>query len=335
LDWFVPQFYPDYLNQKPSIVVFGCSYPGSLSAWFRLKYPNIAVGSVANSAPVHAVLDFYQYLDVVDSSLSYFMGPDCDQRIQLATNQLQSLLQTSSGQLQVQQMFNTCTTPNNQKDIQTFMSNVIGNWQGTVQYNAEHHNPITIITLCDVMENTSSTPLQAYAQVSNMFLNGDCMVISYNQSVAELSAITPPNAGRSWFYQTCTEFGYYQTTDSPPDVQPFGNLLPLSYYTDMCEDVFKFPFHDPTPATNLYYGSDHPIGSNILFVSGTDDPWHALTVTQNLTNSVRAFLITGSAHCAQLFPESDETVPIPGILEAQQYTLQNIDKWLSNGNPNC
>ena len=28
-------------------------------------------------------------------------------------------------------------------------------------------------------------------------------------------------------YQTCTEFGFFQTSDS--DKQPFGNLFPLKY----------------------------------------------------------------------------------------------------------
>lgn len=31
--------------------------------------------------------------------------------------------------------------------------------------------------------------------------------------------------GRQWTYQTCTEFGFYQTSDSTK--QPFGNLFPL------------------------------------------------------------------------------------------------------------
>lgn len=31
--------------------------------------------------------------------------------------------------------------------------------------------------------------------------------------------------GRQWLYQTCTEFGFYQTSDS--NKQPFGSLFPL------------------------------------------------------------------------------------------------------------
>lgn len=57
-------------------VTFGGSYPGNLAGWIRVKYPHLTIGSVASSAPVNAVTDFYAYMDVgADVSFSIFFFP--------------------------------------------------------------------------------------------------------------------------------------------------------------------------------------------------------------------------------------------------------------------
>ena len=43
---------------------FGGSYPGSLSAWMRLRFPHLVAGSVSSSGPLFAKLDFHEYLQV-------------------------------------------------------------------------------------------------------------------------------------------------------------------------------------------------------------------------------------------------------------------------------
>lgn len=56
---FILKMKPFY---KGKWIVFGCSYSGALSAWFRSKYPNLVVGSVSPSGPLLAVENFYKLL---------------------------------------------------------------------------------------------------------------------------------------------------------------------------------------------------------------------------------------------------------------------------------
>ncbi len=57
------------LTDKNRWVSFGGSYSGALSGWLRQLYPDKVVGAVATSAPVYAIEDFSQYLEVVSASL--------------------------------------------------------------------------------------------------------------------------------------------------------------------------------------------------------------------------------------------------------------------------
>jgi len=61
-------------------VCIGGSYPGALSAWFRMKYPHLVVGAWASSAVIHAIDDFYQFDEVIfyDTTKS---GPNCTQSV--------------------------------------------------------------------------------------------------------------------------------------------------------------------------------------------------------------------------------------------------------------
>ena len=50
----MPQIKEKYDAKKSMVISFGGSYGGMLTAWFRLKYPNVVDGSLAGSAPIAA-----------------------------------------------------------------------------------------------------------------------------------------------------------------------------------------------------------------------------------------------------------------------------------------
>jgi hypothetical protein len=329
-----------YKAYNSPIITFGCSYSGALAAFFRIKYPHVTMGSVASSAPVEAVLDFYDYLDTVDKSLSYFVGPQCDAAIATATQQIQQKLKTPAGMREMEQKFKVCQPLNGPADVSTFMQNLMGNWQGQVQYNEETPS-YNVTTLCNTMTGLISRgmpAIDAYAQVSNTFIpfGQSCLDCSYHNMVTETQD-TNPNSGsmRQWTYQTCTEFGYFQTTDGDASAQPFGNLVPVEYWVDFCTDVYGIDFKPELKVkqTNQHYGGRYlptTTPNNIVFVNGNIDPWHTLSIYEPIPNSpIQTVFVQGTAHCADVSLVGPSRAP-PQLLRAQQQVSDIIGQWIRN-----
>ena len=124
------------------------------------------------------------------------------------------------------------------------------------------HDNVTIETLCDIMaggreeensemsefdEMTSflketflnrfdddapkkKTSLEYFADVNEFYLNihgQECFDVSYDEMIKELRDVSYNKnvGGRQWIYQTCTEFGWYQSSDQPG--HPFLDHFPV------------------------------------------------------------------------------------------------------------
>ncbi|KAK9048685.1 hypothetical protein SSX86_032350 [Deinandra increscens subsp. villosa] len=99
------QFYQESLNLKLNRTkienpwfVFGISYAGALSAWFRLKFPHLTCGSLASSGVVNAILDFYQY----DQQIGESAGPECKAILQEVTQLVEKRLASDGEALRTQ-----------------------------------------------------------------------------------------------------------------------------------------------------------------------------------------------------------------------------------------
>lgn len=61
LAYFIESKNAEYHFDAASVkwIAFGGSYPGSLAAWVREKYPQLIYGAISTSGPLLAKADFY------------------------------------------------------------------------------------------------------------------------------------------------------------------------------------------------------------------------------------------------------------------------------------
>ncbi|XP_071999232.1 putative serine protease K12H4.7 [Engystomops pustulosus] len=325
-------------------IVFGGSYPGCLAAWYRIKYPHLAYAAIASSAPVHAVLNFSEYLDVVQASLSRNHS-NCPGKIKIAFDTLLELLDYKENYLKISKDFYLCEVLviRSKMDMAFLLDTIAEYIMDVVQYNNDNREfegvkggNITIQTVCDIMSNESLvSPYDRLVEVIQSIRKAKeekCIETSYQQFIHDMRDIhwdgPAASGGRQWMYQTCTEFGYFQSSDSA--LQPFSGF-PLSYHVQQCSDIYGKDFILPLVVnsiqqTNENYGGLNVKSSRIIFPNGLIDPWHALGIKTNLSSDLLAFPMEDAAHCADMYPARPQEPPV--LLEVRRQIFEKLSEWL-------
>ena len=73
------------------------------------------------------------------------------------------------------------------------------------------------------------------------------------------------------------------------------------------------------------YGAKEIDVSNVVFVHGSFDPWHALGITEDHGTN-KAILIPGTAHCANMYPANEDDPP--QLKHAREEIAKTISDWL-------
>ncbi|KAH9114601.1 hypothetical protein AeMF1_011332 [Aphanomyces euteiches] len=299
-------------------VAFGGSYPDALAAWFKLKYPHLVEGSVASSAPLYAKENFAEYMEVVGSGLRYFGGGACYRAVEQAIQALHALVidTSASAQATLSSLFNPCAPMHNEFDASVFESSIMGLFQDVSQYN-QLYGGLTLSDVCGIFASENTPPLTQLQTFVKAQSKKSCLDSTFQGSpngtveVLFQTAFDGQSSSRQWFYQTYNEFGYFQTTTSPPS--PFAALATQSLQNvglELCKRVFNINVDPDTDRTNVYYGSLGITVDNVVFPSGTIDPWHALAVqnsTKLATSTSHPIFIEGTAHCADMHARNSTT----------------------------
>ncbi|CAJ0583214.1 unnamed protein product, partial [Mesorhabditis spiculigera] len=325
---FIKGMNDQYGFVKPKWVTFGGSYPGTLNALFRAKYPDLTVGAIASSAPLYLKLDFYEYAQVVENGLRT-TDPSCAQAVDSAFKKMQQLSLSNEGRRQLNGYFNLQPPFQDDKttqlDIDNFFANLYSVFQGVTQYTYDGRNNMTIngLGLKELCKQMTKEQFDVITRVNNTvnWVNsyyGGAMPFpnSYSDMMSALSNTTFDDedpfqdnaANRGWMWLSCNELGFLQTTDQGRNV--FQQTVPLNYFIDMCTGMFgdevniKYIRDHNLAAQNRWKGADGYQATNIVLPNGSYDPWHALGRIDRPVDDAHLvpILINGTAHCADMYP---------------------------------
>jgi len=196
LAFFIEEMNVKYnLEANTKWIAFGGSYPGSLAAWMREKYPHLVHGAISTSGPLLAKADFREYYDVVVNSLGTY-SDKCVESVRQSFAQTEILLKHMIGQRSIDEKFKTCDpiekSIDNSLDMANFFENLASVFAGIVQYNKDNRRStnVTIDTICDIMVNTTiGPPVNRLATVSNLLLemeNEKCLDYKYDKMLNEI-----------------------------------------------------------------------------------------------------------------------------------------------------
>lgn len=298
------------------LVVVGGSYAGNLAAWMRLLYSDLVDAAMSISGPVLAKVDFMEYAEMVGNDFLQYGTPGCYDKITQKFKSYENLLSTPKGIKELKKKERIChrSDMTNKENQNLFFMKKSDELAGVAQYGSTFDFKI----FCEQFKISSRTDYSLEGTIDEL-PDQKCIDVDFHRSFKTVD---------SWTYQTCTEFGFFQTFDS--NNQPFTHNLPLDFFFKMCATMFgpnfdKKTVEDGVKATNALYGGRNPKITKVVYVNGDTDPWHTLSVLKNLSDDAPAILIPKSSHCEVMFDIQNESI---AMKQAKTKIKSLIKSWI-------
>ncbi|KAH7542070.1 hypothetical protein FEM48_Zijuj02G0034400 [Ziziphus jujuba var. spinosa] len=292
----------DYGAHKSPVIVVGGSYGGMLASWFRLKYPHMALGALASSAPVLYFDDlvphdgYYtfvtkEYRDVSES---------CYETIRDSWSEINKVADEENGLWKLHEKFHTCSS---------------------IDY------PVT--KLCRAIDGApigSDTLDRIFASVVAYVGQKDCYINEPNNFNTSLLSV--PLSG--WGWQKCSEMVmpmYRSNATMFEPERPFN----LTVFIKNCNATYGvLPRPNWVP---LYYGLyDMKLvlknfGSNIIFSNGLKDPYSIGGVLESISDSILAIHTANGSHCLDI--EGKKESDPEWLVKQRETIVKIIEAWIA------
>ncbi|TYI89137.1 hypothetical protein E1A91_D03G033700v1 [Gossypium mustelinum] len=294
------------------VVLFGGSYGGMLAAWMRLKYPHVAVGALASSAPI------LQFEDIVPPETFYNIvsnsfkreSSSCFDTIKNSWNALRSEGQKEDGLKQLSKTFHLCRELTSVQGLSDWLDSAYS-------------------YLAMVCKRIDGSP--AGSSILERIFNGVSVYYNYTGEVDCFQLDDDPHGMDGWNWQACTEMVMPMSSDQNTSMFPAYDW-DYSAFREGCQRDFQVT---PRPRwiTTEFGGHDiehvlKSFGSNIIFSNGLLDPWSGGSVLKNISETIIALITKEGAHHIDLRASSTED---PDWLVEQRATeIKLIQGWIYN-----
>lgn len=319
--------------QNSPVIAIGGSYGGMLSAWFRMKYPNVVVGALAASAPIWQFTGMVPCGAFSKTTTQDFArsGNNCDVNIRKSWKAINNVSSTASGLQWLSDEFSLCAPLKSKNDAVGFKNWLQETWINLAMvdypYEANFLQPLPrwpIQVVCKYLAFDSDVSdyqlLHGVSQAAKVYYNytGSASCLNTSQTATGSLGLL------GWYYQACTEMVMPMCTDGIQDMfEP--EEWNFQAYSEGCYSMFGVRPRVDWAGT-VYGGKDIASHSNIIFSNGGLDPWSAGGVTYNISESLVSILIPDGAHHLDLRYSNDQDPP--SVRAARALEVKYFREWI-------
>jgi thymus-specific serine protease len=318
-------------------VTFGGSYPGFLAGMTRAFYPHLIHAAVSSSAPIHFVENFVGYKEHQAWTLQYaYIGGQSECLNFISEGHVDLINTIHLDRIFVAELFSICDSNAffHERNVQMFLGD------GAINIPSQDNDPncqedlCNIEKICDFLlesQDKGVSRIETLASLAKNQQKSDCIVVDWLSLLGNItSEVIEKEHWRSWLWQTCTEFGYYQTCELDSNC-PFGRgFHTLDMDIEICLVAFGITdigILENIQATKKWYGSKLQRASRIFSVNGDVDPWSVLAMLKSNDPWKPTHVVKGASHHSWTHPikESDSKE----VQDARQLIYKTIFDWLT------